>query len=192
MKRKGDQGFTLIELLVVISIIGMLSSIVLASVNTARLRAKDTAIKSSMLQLRLLHQQSFATRGDYYDWQFTDTALQGCTGLNGYSCAIGGTLGATCAQVFGSVINTPNIEAQRICDRIVSLISNTDKTHIGLALSNSTPGGIINSYSVGAYLPYKETYFCIGKSGTSDTETAYMTGIVEPNVSEPLGCSQNP
>jgi prepilin-type N-terminal cleavage/methylation domain-containing protein len=43
MKRIQNKGFTLIELLVVISIIGLLSSVVLASLSQARIKARNSA-----------------------------------------------------------------------------------------------------------------------------------------------------
>lgn len=50
--KKTTSGFTLIELLVVIAIIGILSSVVLASLNSARSKGADAAIKENLNNIR--------------------------------------------------------------------------------------------------------------------------------------------
>jgi|WetSurMetagenome_2_1015567.scaffolds.fasta_scaffold232927_1 prepilin-type N-terminal cleavage/methylation domain-containing protein len=58
-KKKKKKGFTLIELLVVIAIIGILATIVIVNVNSARGKAKDTAIIGSMDSLRAAAEMAF-------------------------------------------------------------------------------------------------------------------------------------
>lgn len=59
------QGFTLIELLVVIAIIGILSSVVLASLNSARQKSRDAKRVSDVKQLQLALELYFDSNGGY-------------------------------------------------------------------------------------------------------------------------------
>jgi prepilin-type N-terminal cleavage/methylation domain-containing protein len=59
------KGFTLIELLVVIAIIGILSSVVLASLNTARAKGADAAIKANVDSARAQAELFYDTGSTY-------------------------------------------------------------------------------------------------------------------------------
>ncbi|HAT68213.1 MAG: hypothetical protein A2481_04015 [Candidatus Yonathbacteria bacterium RIFOXYC2_FULL_47_9] len=65
MTKQTSRGFTLIELLVVISIIGLLSSVVMSSVNTARKRADDTQRNQIAEEYRKAIMLSYDTDGGY-------------------------------------------------------------------------------------------------------------------------------
>jgi type IV pilus assembly protein PilE len=71
--KKYTKGFTLIELLVVIAIIGILASVVLASLSTARNKGADAAVKGAMASMR---NQSELYYGDHNNY-----------GSSGTSCA---------------------------------------------------------------------------------------------------------
>lgn len=64
-EQKNSVGFTLIELLVVISIIGLLSSIVLTSVNSARAKARDARRKSDLRTISLALELYYDKYGTY-------------------------------------------------------------------------------------------------------------------------------
>jgi len=60
-------GFTLIELLVVIAIIGILSAIVLASLNTARQRSRVAALKAEIHEIKNQAEIFYTAHQSYID-----------------------------------------------------------------------------------------------------------------------------
>jgi len=76
---KKNKGFTLIELLVVIAIIGILSSVVLASLNSARRKARDARRIADLKQIQIaLEMYAGANNGNYPNsatWAALGTAL---------------------------------------------------------------------------------------------------------------------
>lgn len=177
-------GFTLIELLVVISIIGLLSTIILAAVQGARTKGKEAVIISELVQFRNLYETAYSTYGNYGSLQ--PSAFNTCTaysGSTGYLCAANSING--CSYIYGTGGDITNSSfsqsALTLCDQIVN---DTGGLYIGL------PGPTINNqqYSLWALLPYQNKYMCFGssKNNSSTSSSPISAGSTSP------GCPGNP
>jgi prepilin-type N-terminal cleavage/methylation domain-containing protein len=65
MKNLTKKGFTLVELLVVISIIGLLSTIAIVSLGSARAKSRDTKRIADMKQVSTALEQFYSDQGGY-------------------------------------------------------------------------------------------------------------------------------
>ncbi len=121
------RGFTLIELLVVIAIIGILSAVVLASLNTARQKGNDAAVKSNLATVQTQAQL-------YYDDQ-TPVSF----GKNVTACTAGVFSDPTITAAITSANNSSIDSSKTVC--------HTDSTGQDYAISvQMTSKGTLNQF----------------------------------------------
>ena len=87
-----SKGFTLIELLVVVAIIGILSSIVLISLNSARDKGRDASAKGSISSMRAAAEIFFDSYNDYGDQAAISIGTTPTAALTGVDLAVANSI----------------------------------------------------------------------------------------------------
>lgn len=148
-----ERGFTLIELLVVVAIIGILASVVLASLNNARTKGDDAAIKSNLNNARAQAELYYSTNDSYTGLCADPTILR----------ILNATLAVSPATTLDS--NYGNL---------------TDPSRVTCRVPN-TAGA--QSYMLVAPLSSSAANaWCVDSNGNSKQETNNYTGMNTPNT----------
>ncbi len=147
---KLQKGFTLIELLVVVAIIGILASVVLAALGSARMKARDAKFKSEMSQLRNQAEIYFVSNGSYgtpfYGYCSNASALAGDMFIQGTTDGLWNLLSTITAT---------------------TSVWNYVKCYAGPPWTGSQP--VATGWSISASLPSSSTItWCIDSDGYSN------------------------
>lgn len=101
--RNKNKGFTLIELLVVIAIIGLLASVVLLALNSARAKSRDAKRLADMRQLASAMELYF---NDYNQYPSSSGGSNGPSALSAQAIAAAPSLGSMLAPKYIGLIPT--------------------------------------------------------------------------------------
>jgi prepilin-type N-terminal cleavage/methylation domain-containing protein len=150
-------GFTLIELLVVIAIIGILSSIVLVSLNSARKKGTDTRVISDVQETRTALESGYNGAG-YPDLVNSATNCSAATVITAGLATLANCVNATGPDY--NAINQLNTDANAEGGKLFFLVNSDLKAYAirGQMTSNAN------------------SYFCIDSAGnTNQTDNSAVT-----------------
>ena len=144
MHKHRSKGFTLIELLVVIAIIGILSAVVLASLNTARNKGNDAAIQSDMATIQTQAEIYYGSAGanTYGTQAWSSGAATACTdGMFSDTTITKALAGADSANGAGKVACVATLTGYIVAAELTSSASYwcVDQTGVGKVESGAIP-----------------------------------------------------
>ena len=133
-RKRHARGFTLIELLVVIAIIGILSSVVLASLNSARAKGYDAKRASDMHAVVDALELYYMDHGAYPD----NSTGDGCGGLQPKTCLNDSALIAALAPQYIPALPKDPVHPDTIYDYVYVPNRSTQQQYLLFMYRDST------------------------------------------------------